>query len=167
MRTSFALAALCSAFVLGGCTYLTGTSAHPTTGPQASAMCGEVTKVTSLVVHRVPINAERFGFPATVRVTSASSAQSVARAICSLSKAPGGVRSCPNEYGPTYHLTFFDKGRVLSVDLAQPTGCASVVEGSSTAHPKVLTPSGPFWKALGSAVGVRGATQLTFTGELV
>jgi hypothetical protein len=167
MRTFFALTALASALVLGGCTYLTGSGAHPTTGHQTSALCGDVSKVTSLLVHRVPINPERFGFPATVRVTSASSAQAVARAVCSLPTAPSGVFSCPNEYGPTYHLTFFDKDSVVSVDLAEPTGCASVVEGSNTALAKDLTTTGQFWKALGTAIGVRGATQVTFAGGLV
>jgi hypothetical protein len=167
MRTFLAIAVLSSVLALGGWTYSLASASQPPIGHDGSSLCGDVGRVTSLEVHRVAINAERFVFPAWFRVTSASLAQAVAQELCSLPKAPTGVFYCPDAYGPTYHLTFFDKGSPISIDLASPTGCASVVEGSNTGTPLTLAPTGTFWKTLGAALGVPDASQLTFAGSLI
>jgi hypothetical protein len=167
MRTLLAIAVLGSALVFAGCANGSPASDLELHARHVSPLCTDTRQVTSLVVHRDTINPERFVFPTTVRITTASSARAVARALCSLPRAPTGARPCPNAYGPTYHLTFFDRGSVVSIDLASPTGCASVVEGSNTAKPIDLSATDRFWKELGAAIGVDRATQETFAGTLV
>jgi hypothetical protein len=167
MRTFLAATALAAALVLSGCTTLLGSSGVDLTSHHVDpSLCGGVGQVTSLSVHRVAINPERFGFPSGV-LARGSAARAVARAMCELPKSPSGVRFCPDDWGPTYHLTFFDGSRVVSIDLATPTGCPNVLKNANSATPVSLAPTGRFWKALGRAVGVAGATEQTFAGTLV
>ncbi len=164
MRTLLVAACLAGGLLVGGCTASPATHVLGTTG--AAALCGHVTGVTGLVVHRTTINKERFGFPATVRVTSAKAARAVARAACALPKPPKGTRFCPNAYGPTYHLSFLSHGRAVARLEAAPTGCPSVTIGAGTSSPAGRQATGRFWRVLGAALGIAHASDATFAGTL-
>lgn len=167
MRALVGITTIAAALFLSACTTpLAASTAATTTRHADRSLCGEVGQVTSLSVHRVSLNPERFSFPSDVRAHG-STARAVARALCSLPRSPSGVFFCASAWGPAYHVAFFDGSRVVSVDLVVPTGCASVLENWTSATQVALAPTGRFWKALGRAVGVTDATAEAFAGTLV
>jgi hypothetical protein len=125
--------------------------------------CRVLTAITSLVVRRgTPPNPSRFSFPATVRVGEASAARSVARALCALPVMPKGV-FCPADLGPRYTLSFTAPARRVAQVVVDPTGCETV---QGLAGTRWVARSPGFWRVLGDAMHLRGATQQTFAGRL-
>jgi hypothetical protein len=159
-------AALGAALLLSACG--SPTSSGPrTTGPAARTayLCRVTARVDRLTVTRhAPGGQFVFSFPAVVTVTSASAAQAVATSACALPDAPRGVQACPIEFAVSYHLVFAVRGEKgmggEAIDV-NPTGCQSVT-GLGTVR-EVLSHPG-FYRLLGSAMGLKNASYLTFRG---
>jgi len=130
------------------------------------ALCQAAAHVDHLVVHRVdalPQNHLYFSFPATVTVTEAESVQDVASALCALPKMPPGIFNCPADFGISYNLTFSAAGQKFAVVSLEPSGCEEV-QGLGPTRWIIRNPG--FWRVLGNAMGLPGATQSTFAGTL-
>jgi hypothetical protein len=168
MRTLLIITSLAVGLVVAGCNAQSpATWAGGGQFPKGASVCGYVHDVTSLEVTRTGvINKETFSFPSRVDVDSAASAWRVATEICSLPTWPTGRYFCTDAWGPTYRLSFFDKGTLVAAVDATPTGCASVYPPTSTGSMSPREASGSFWKVLGAAVGLHAATASTFAGTL-
>jgi hypothetical protein len=152
------------AMAASGQARLDGAAGLPPAAGSTSGICGEVTSVTSAVVHRTvafPSNHSRFSFPAEVRIPSEAAAQGVARLLCALPAFPNGVRFCPIDLGIDYHIDFTLKVSSVSV-VVNPGGCESVTGAISTRS--AGSPS--LWSGLGSAMGLNDATSATFAGSI-
>ena len=165
MKPLAILGCLAAGVAVSGCTILSS-SPPPRTHHGTVALCSSGTSVRSLVVTRDLLHHATFPFPATVHVGAAGAERAV-DAVCSLPGEPIGVRSCPIDLGPTYQLTFTTTdGRTATV-VTDPTGCATA---SSPTHSIGTTGFGVratnegFWRTLGAALGVHGATRQTFVG---
>jgi hypothetical protein len=158
------VAGLMAAAALGGVAVAaSAASPSPRTHGHGDALCGTGAHVRTVVITREAINPETFSFPATVTVTG-HRAVVIADELCGLSAPPPGVRFCPDEWGPTYTLTFSNGDRTIATVTANPTGCdvLSLAEGTATPLSKQATPQ--FWHVLGRAMGIAPATQQTFVG---
>ena len=122
----------------------------------------------TLVVTRRLLNPGTFSFPPSVTVKRDRAIDRLVAAICALPAEPIGVRSCPIDVGPTYRLVFTTvDGRVAKV-VTDPTGCATASSPSHSIGTRgfgVRETEPRFWRALGVAVGVKGATRQTFVGR--
>jgi hypothetical protein len=105
-----------------------------------------------------------FTFPVVVTLTSASGAQTVAKAACALPDVPKGIRHCPEAYALYYHLVFAvrgEKGTGGEAINVYPTGCPSVT-GLGAVRTTALDEG--FYRVLGQAMGLTSANYLTFRG---
>ena len=130
-------------------------------------------RVTNVTVTRSkPLNPEHFTFPARTRGTKPALVRTLAHTLCALPKMPAGVQACPAEWGVTYSLRFTLPKPTSSVVVgSDPISLVSlqttgrlVVRGLGGT--KWVLPSSKLFSALGTAIGLRHATQATFAGEL-
>jgi len=160
------ITALAAGVVVAGCNASSPATVAGAHFAEGASICGYVHDVTSLEVTRTDvINKETFTFPSSVDA-GRGAARRVATEICSLPTWPKGAYFCPNAWGPTYRLSFFDKGTLIASVDATPTGCASVSPLSDTASMPSRRATMGFWKVLGKAVGLHGASASTFAGTL-
>ncbi len=170
-------AAAAAVMGLAGCGGATGNAAsNGTAGPTGSAsqvrstaggtLCadaGAVDRLTVIRVNAIPANHPRFSFPATVAVTNAAQARSVARELCALQAQPGGVVACPADLGVTYRLDFATSGRSLPPVTIRAGGCEAV-SGAGPGRWTMRTPA--FWAALGTAMGLAHPGHAVFAGTM-
>ena len=155
-----------------------GTSNEPTSGSHivgryALCQASMSKRVVAVTVSRAkPYNREHFSFPAQSRGTNAAQVRALAHALCSLPVMPAGVQACPADWGANYRLQFSlpkPKGTVvvggafISPVSLGATGCL-VVKGLGTT--RWMMGSSKVFSALGTAIGLRHATQATFAGTL-
>ena len=166
MRFRIAIpAVLGTALLLSACG-ISSSRGPTTTAPSAQTayLCQVIPRVDRLIVTRhAPGNQFIFNFPAVVNVTSASSAQSVAKAACALPDA-SNTRLCPAEFAVSYHLVFAvrgEKGMGGEAIDANPTGCQWVT-GLGMVR-EALSPVA-FYRLLGNAMGLKNASDQTFRG---
>jgi uncharacterized protein YceK len=167
MRTILLITAFAAGLVVSGCSASNTATLAGTRFPKGASVCGYVHDVTSLKVTRTGvINKETFTFPSSDDIRHTSSAQRVATEICSLPTWPKGTYFCPDAWGPTYRLNFFDKGTPIAAMDATPTGCASVNPLANVTPGSSRVANARFWKVLGAAIGLHGATASTFAGTM-
>lgn len=133
--------------------------------PSSVSLCTVASKVTTLTVRRGPyMNPTVFSFPAVVLVENATSARSVAKAICAIPPDMRiGARSCPAYQGSTYQLTFtFPEYKIAPV-LLRMGGCAAIEYGGAKGW---IRPSQNFFHVLGNAMRLHPATEETFAGKM-
>jgi hypothetical protein len=167
---------------LAGCGSVTSTG-HSATGNSATghsatgsasevrsagrgALCEAAGAVDRLVVSRVnsiPANHQHFSFPATVAVSDAGQARSIARALCALQPEPSGAMSCPGDFGVSYRLDFAAGGRSLPPVTVEASGCEGV-SGAGVARWTVDSPG--FWGVLGTAMGLPHPGHAVFAGTM-
>ncbi|MHB2029152.1 MAG: hypothetical protein ACYCPT_10085 [Acidimicrobiales bacterium] len=142
-------------------------SGPTTTGPSARTayLCQVIPRVDRLNVTRHESGRQFvFTFPAVVTVTSASAAQTVAKAACALPDAPKGAQACPAEFAVSYHLVFAVRGEKgmggEAIDV-NPTGCQSVT-GLGTVREAMSHLA--FYRLLGNVMGLKNPNYLTFRG---
>lgn len=130
-------------------------------------LCAGVAAVDRLTVSRVnaiPANHPRFSFPATVAVSDATQARSVARELCALQPPPRGAVACPADLGIIYRLDFATSGRSLPQVTIQAGGCEGV-SGAGLARWTMQTPA--FWAVLGTAMGLTHPGHAAFAGTML
>lgn len=144
-----------------------GTPTTTSTAPsnQVAYLCQVIPRVDRLIVTRhAPGNQFHFTFPAVVTVTNAAAARAVAASACALPDAPKGAQACPVEFAVSYHLVFAVRGEKgmggEAIDV-NPTGCQSVT-GLGTVREAMSSIA--FFRLLGSAMGLKNASYLTFRG---
>jgi hypothetical protein len=129
----------------------------------ATGLCGEISSVTGAVVRRVvslPANHPKFSIPPVITV-SGPAARQVAQLICGLPRFPPGLFSCPVDVGIGYNVDF-SLGRASAAVALDPWGCETVRGALSVRSAN----SAVFWHRLGSAIGLSGATRVTFAGSI-
>ncbi len=150
----------------------TATGNAAATGPASAVLsaghgvlCSAAAAVDRLTVSRVnqiPANHPHFSFPATVTVSDAARARSVAQALCALAPEPRGVLSCPADFGITYRLDFAVAGRTLPPVTIRASGCEEV-SGAGLAK-AIRRPA--FWGVLGTAMRLAHPGNAAFTGTM-
>ena len=135
------------------------------TSNHVAYLCQVIPRVDRLIVTRhAPGNQFHFTFPAVVTVTNAAGARAVAASACALPDAPKGAQACPVEFAVSYHLVFAVRGEKgmggEAIDV-NPTGCQSVT-GLGTVREAMSSIA--FFRLLGSAMGLKNASYLTFRG---
>jgi hypothetical protein len=148
------------------CVPLAGCAGAVASTGTASAVCAQAGSITRLVIRRVnglPQNHERFTFPARITVTSASRAQSVARALCTLPVMPSGTYACPADWAISYRLTFATKARRFAPVTAGISGCQDV-HGLGAVRWTARSPG--FWPTLARAAGITPADGAVFGGTM-
>jgi hypothetical protein len=129
------------------------------------ALCADAGAVDRLTVSRVnsiPANHPRFTFPATVTVTDAAQARTVARALCALGPARSHI-ACPADFGLTYRLDFTAAGRGLPPVTVRAGGCETV-SGAGGIRWTMRSPA--FWAVLGRAMGLANPGHQVFVGTM-
>jgi hypothetical protein len=132
-------------------------------GGTLCADAGAVDRLTVSRVSAIPANHPRFTFPATVTITNAAQARSVARELCALQPQPGGAVACPADLGVTYRLEFATSGRSLPPVTIRAGGCEAV-SGAGLARWTMRTPA--FWAVLGTAMGLAHPGHAVFAGTM-
>lgn len=133
---------------------------------QPGILCANIPHLTSLTISRLnpfPGNNERFSFPARVKVGDPVKVRAVAKAVCALPPPPPGASrySCGIDLGISYRLTFAAQARRYPPVSVRPGDCEPV---SGLASPRWAVRSPGFWRVLGNAVGITGATSAVFSG---
>ena len=139
-------------------------SSGATLQANGSGVCGSVPRLTALTVHRVnhlPQNHEKFVFPATDMVTSASQVRAVATSLCGLPQSPGSV-ACPMDNGVTYQFTFTEGSKKFAAITAEASGCG-IVKGLG--KPRRDVASSGLWQHLGLAIGIPHPDEESFSGQ--
>ena len=152
---------LLTAFVLASC------SINPfakTSSAPLPLLCRSIPNLSTLTVVRtdsLPQNHLQFTFPANVTVSNQTQVQGVARALCALPVGPlHKTLSCTTNAGTRYHLTFSSSDQAFPVmTLGSPCG---FVQGLTKGQWTRQSPG--IWRTLGTAMGIKGATFLTFDG---
>ena len=171
------LAGLLGVAGLAGCGGATGNAAAaPAAGPTGSAsqvrsatsgtLCagaGTVDRLTVVRLNTIPANHPHFSFPATVAVSDATQARTVARALCALQPLPGGAMACPIDLGIAYRLDFAAAARSLPRVTIQAGGCETV-SGAGLPLWSMRTPA--FWSVLGKAMGLTNPGHAAFDGTM-
>ncbi len=159
-RRLFAL--LLVAFLLGSC------SINPfakTSSAPLPLLCRSISSLSTLTVKRTVSSGEptRFSFPAEVTVSNQAQVQHVAQALCALPHI-SRTTNCPS--GPpqpfSYNLTFQGQGKTFPLVRIILNGC-DAVQGLIKGQWVLQSPG--FWTTLGTAMGIKGATQATFIGK--
>lgn len=165
MRPLLFVTALAAGLLVAGCNATSPATVAAAHFPKGASVCDHVHDVTSLEVARTGvINRENFGFPSSVDV-GRYQARRVAGQICSLPRWPNGPIVCPDAWGPTYRLSFYDKGTLITLVDATPTGCPSVFSLTTGSLAPRQADAG-FWRILGGAIGLHEATDSTFAGTM-
>jgi hypothetical protein len=170
------LAGLVGVAGLAGCGSATGNAASaPAATPTPSAsqvrsatsgtLCagaGTVDRLTVIRLNTIPANHPHFSFPATVSVSDATQARTVARALCTLQPLPRGTMACPINLGIAYRLDFA-AARSLPPVTIQAGGCETV-SGAGLPLWSMRTPA--FWSVLGKAMGLTDPGHAAFAGTM-
>lgn len=148
----------------------TGDAALPSGGPvTAGDACSPNAGLTSLTVTRVvglPQNHTTFSFTTPIVVNDQAAVGAAARLLCDLPPMPSGVINCPADFGTTYVFSFSSGGsdQPLLRAVLDPDGCRTVTGLGRTRW--VEQAPATFWTDLGSAIGLQGATNATFSGTM-
>lgn len=129
------------------------------------SLCMAVNKITTLAVRRGPyMNPTVFSFPAVVTVENATSARSVAKAICTITPdMRTGTIACPADQGLAYQLTFTPPEHAIAPVLLRMGGCSAIEYSGAKGW---IHPSQNFFRVLGDAMHLHLATGQTFAGKM-
>ena len=154
---------LLTAFVLASCSI--NPSAKNSSAP-LPPLCRSIPSLSTLTVNRsvfAPNQPVQFTFPATVTVSNETQVQIVAKALCKLPHI-SRTTNCPS--GPPqpfwYDFTFLGQGKTFPLVRLILNGC-DAVQGLIKGQWVLQSPK--FWRTLGTAMGLKGATQATFAGK--
>ena len=124
-------------------------------------LCQDKTNVERLVVQQ-PANYPPQYLRFNVSVMNSAVAQQIAADVCALPIVPPGESfRCPKDYPITYAIQFIMLNGDVKTLEGDVTGCQEIW-GRGFATRRALSPG--FWRALGTAMGLRRPSYETFVG---
>jgi len=130
-----------------------------------ATLCQVEGRVTAFGILRGSVrNPTTFSFPKSVYVNNATSSRSVAHALCALPVPSAGVYNCPAGIGPNYTFTFIAPRYQIAKVVIELAECNTVI---GMTNDRTVSRSPGFWKILGKAMKIKGATGETFDGQLI
>jgi hypothetical protein len=112
--------------------------------PPASTLTGMRFAATTIVPGNSP--------PAVDVTVGKSPAQNIYTMTLALPDLPSGAYACPNDFGITYDLTFFDGASTAASATLEPSGCRLVRFSGSDEVRRVLDDT--YWATLAQQLGV-------------
>ncbi len=158
IRCGVAGAVVLGAVACGGSVAGGGGTGHESALEELQAASGSVASVELTTSTSLPPNPA----PAVhVTLSDVARAQSVYTATLALPAMPGGIMSCPADFGVSYTLTFRDaSGALVMTATLDPDGCEEVsVVGAAGAGPTLWTATDTsYWSTLAATLGIDEAS---------